>query len=180
MDGADSLLEELATVGPSHAPSMGKLQKVRYTHDGMIDLGIQNPWISQNDIARHFGYSVSWISNVFASDAFQARLAARREEVVDPELKATLKERFQALVIRSLQVLQTKLNAPQVSDNVALRAAELGAKALGLGGHAAPPPPPAPGQDRLVILAARLVALKSNVDEGVIDGQVLSSSTEVR
>jgi len=150
---------------------MGRLQKCSYTHDALIDLIISNPEMTQNHLAAHFGYTPPWISNILASDAFQEKMAARREEIIDPELKATIEERFRALVIRSLQVLQEKLNAPQVSDLVALRAAELGAKALGVGGHAAPKPQEA-SSDRLERLATRLVALQSRTRERVIDGEV--------
>lgn len=184
LPAADALLAELSSSPPparrsgstplatSLAPTMGKLAKVRYTHDAMIDLIIQNPWISQNEIAATFGYTPGWISNVFASDAFQARLALRRDEIVDPAIKATVEERFRALVLRSLEVLQEKLNKPQVSDQVALRAAELGAKALGIGGNAAPPAPPS---DRLEKLAERLLVL-----QGGVRGRILNQEGDVQ
>jgi len=143
----------------------------------MIDLIIEHPELDQNHIAAHFGYTAGWISNILASDAFQERMAARKEDIIDPAIKATIEERFRALVIRSLDVLQAKLNQVTVSDNVALRAAELGAKALGVGGHAAPKP--APSADRLIHLAERLVGLQSNIRERVLnaqDGAVLEVS----
>ena len=156
----DRLLEELA--GPparTVAPTMGRLAKCSYTHAAMIDLILEHPEYTQNQLAAHFGYTPGWISNVLASEAFQAMMAARRDEIIDPELKASIKERFEALVIRSLTVLQEKLNSPQVSDQVAMRCAELGAKALGVGGHAAPPPPENSAK-RLERLAERLLALR--------------------
>ena len=170
---ADKLLGELQggnlpTV--SRAPTMGQLQKVRYTHVAMIELILENPWISQDKLAAHFGYTASWISNILASDAFQAALAARREEIIDPVLKATIEERFRALVIQSLDVLQKKLASPQVSDNVAIRAAELGAKALGVGGHAAPKPVES-SNDRLIRLANRLTDLLPQQPGKVINGE---------
>jgi len=150
---------------------MGQLKKVSYTHADMIDFIIQNPLTSQGEIAARYGYTQSWISNILASDAFQEAMAARREEIVDPEIKASIEERFRALVIQSLTRLQEKLNAPQVSDQVALRCAELGAKALGVGGHK-PPPPPENSQDRLERLAARLVVLQGNARKGAISGEL--------
>ena len=170
----DQLIEELKGPAPrDKAPTMGRLQKCAYTHDAMVDLiitqGSGPGGISQRQLAAHFGYTEGWISNVLASDAFQARLAARKEEVTDPAIKATIEERFRALVIQSLKVLETKLSAPVVSDQVALRAAELGAKALGVGGHA---PPKAPEVDRLERLAERLVTLQSGVRERIVNGDV--------
>jgi hypothetical protein len=147
---------------------MGVLKKISYTHDAFIDLIIANPAINQGQIAAHFGYTQGWISNVFASDAFQARLAARREEIVDPVLKATVEEQTKALYIRSLQVLAEKLDKPAstIPDQVALRCMELGAKAMGLGGNA--PPPPAPqAADRLERIAHRLIDLQSHIRQGV-------------
>lgn len=179
LQSGDELVRELASLAPGppatqRAPTMGRLQKVRYTHADMIDFIIRFPEASQNEIAARYGYTPGWISNVLASDAFQAAMAARKEEIVDPELKATIEERMRALVIRSQQVLMSKLNQPQVSDAVALRSLELGARALAIGGNA---PPTAPSQDRLVRLAERLVDLQSNVRQGVTyEGQRIRES----
>lgn len=130
----DQLLGELeaATPAPSWRP---QIARVRYTHEDCVDRILAHPGISQNELAAVYGYSPAWISVVINSDAFQARLAARRGELVDPVLAATLNERFKALTVRSLEVLQEKLAQPshQVPDQLALQAASLGAKSLGLG-----------------------------------------------
>lgn len=173
LSAADRLVAELseAPTASVPAPTMGRLKKVSYTHDALIDLIIERPEMDQNHLAAHFGYTPSWISNILASDAFKAKMAARREEIVDPELKATVKERMEALLVRSVHVLMKKLERTDVPDNLALRAAELGAKSLGLG-VAAPPPAPDAGIDRLASLAERLINLQSRVRQGVIyDGQ---------
>lgn len=174
---ADAALSELTGPGGATAQTaasnferaagrtMGNLQKIRYTHQAMIDLIIQHPELSQNQIAAQFGYTSSWLSNIMASDAFQEALAARREEVVDPILRATLQERTKALYLQSLAVLQAKLDSPTVSDKVALAAAELGAKSLGLGGHA-PQAPVQPAGQRLAILAENLVFLQGKISKG--------------
>ena len=146
------------------APTMGNLDKVRYSHVDMIDFIITNPRTTQNDLAARYGYSVGWVSNVMASDAWQSAMAARREEIVDPVLKMNLEERFRAVTTRSLERLMEKLDAPVVSDQVVLKAVELGAKAMGLGGIA---PPSAPAMDSLERLANRLIDLQSNVRKGV-------------
>lgn len=137
-------------------------KRISYTHDAMIDILIREPFISQNELAEVFGYSPAWISIVLNSDMFQARLAARKEEVVNPVLRASLEERLRGIVVRSMEVLQDKLSkdAGQVPDNLALRALELGAKAMGLGGNAPPAPPSVP-TDHLANMAERLVALQS-------------------
>lgn len=156
-------------------------QKVRYSHDAMIDMIIAHPGISQNQLAIQFGYTAAWVSTIMSSDAFKARLLNRREEIVDPALTMTLEEKFRGLTDRSLEVLAHKLSQPMqnIPDNLALRAAELGAKALGLGGNAPPvvAPPPA---DYLLGLAERLVSLRSTVyDKKSTEGECRVIGAEV-
>ena len=168
---AKALLAELeegrALTEINSAVESGRRQitKIRYTHDAMIDILVAEPYISQGDLARRFGYTEPWVSTVMQTDLFQARMAERREEIVDPILRATVKERFAAMVTKSLEVLQQKLSKAdinQIPDNLALRALELGAKAMGLGGNVAPAPPPV-SPDHLNQLAERLVLLQANV-----------------
>lgn len=109
---------------------------VSYTHEKMVDLIVANPHIRQADLARHFGYTQAWVSRVIRSDAFRERMAARREELVDPLVLQSLEQRFQALVDQSLEILQEQLQAKPSAD-LALRAADLGARALGYGARAA-------------------------------------------
>jgi hypothetical protein len=121
---------------------------------------IAHPRIQQNEIAVIFGYSAAWVSTVMSSDAFKSRLEQRRMELVDPEIRLKLEERFKALTHRSLQVLQEKLCQPalQVPDGLALKALELGAKCLGIGQQqtvVVQPP-----EDHLEQMAKRLVALQ--------------------
>jgi hypothetical protein len=115
------------------------IQKVRYSHDAMIDMIVGNPWISQGELARNFGYTEGWVSQVIASDAFQARLAQRKNDLIDPHLRATIDERFKGLVVRSIEILMRKLDAPtgQVSDELALKALEVASKAAGYGAKSA-------------------------------------------
>lgn len=181
---ADRLIAGLGQVGTT-----SRSPKIRYTHEAMCDLIVGNPWISQNEIAEYFGYSVGWISQIITSDAFQSRLAERRVEIIDPELKATVEERFKAMVLQSIAVVQAKLSRPvdQVPNSLALKAMELGAKALGVGGNAAPAVHQDPNA-RLEELGKRLEGLiqRKRIEGGVIDGQaheiedVLPLSTEVR
>lgn len=111
------------------------ITKVSYTHAAMVDEIVANPCISQLQLAAHFGYSVGWISQVISSDAFQAQLAARTGQLVDPVLQSTIETRFKGLVARSLEILAEKLSGPTstIPDNLALRALELSSRALGYG-----------------------------------------------
>lgn len=153
------------TDAPAEKVSVQQSLRLRYTHDAMIDLIIQEPGVSQAKLAETFGYTQAWVSTIMSSDAFKARLMNRREQLVDPAILLSIEERFKAVTERSLVVLAEKLSLPstQIPDNLALRAAELGAKALGIGGNA--PPQAAIGVDSLAILAKNLVALRGKVYE---------------
>lgn len=115
--------------------SGNRIKKTSYKHDAMIDVIIAEPTITQNALAERFGRSVGWISIVMGSDAFQAALAKRREEITDPFLVATVEERLRGLATQSLQVIAQKLEETKNID-VALKAADLSVKALGFGARA--------------------------------------------
>jgi hypothetical protein len=137
------------------------IAKVSYSHDAMIDLLIANPRMSQGEIAMFFGYTQPWVSLIMSSDAFRIRMEARKNELVDPTIRSTIEERFRALATKSLEVLQRKLESPNVSDNLAVQAATLAARSLGLGNPRNEPPPPIE-PDRLERLGGRLLALLGN------------------
>lgn len=116
------------------------LEKVHYTHDAMIDIVLAKPDVDQNTLAEHFGYSVGWISRIFCSDAFQARMAARRGEIITPGLLATFEERLRLLANTSLELIMEKLEAkhpitgePLADTATAFKALELSTKSLGYG-----------------------------------------------
>lgn len=115
--------------------SGNRLQKVSYTHEAMIDVLIAEPTITQNDLAKRFNRSVTWISIIMGSDAFQAALAKRRDDLTDPFLVATIEERFRGLAQQSLQVIAANLEKTNNID-VAFKALDISAKALGFGARA--------------------------------------------
>lgn len=172
---ADVLLEGMAAAGQLVRPTPSfistqvnkqSISKIRYTHDGMIDLMIANPHARQRELAATCGVSETWLSVIVNSDAFKAQYEKRRAEVLDPILAVTLKERFEALTVRSLEVLQEKLCKPadQVPDMLAVKGAEIGAKALGFGAQAGPTVL-VTSEDRLASLAHRLIALRGQPGE---------------
>ena len=169
---ADKMVEELGgppAAEPTHAPTMGALDKVRYSHTDMIDYIIARGRVTNKELAIRYGYSEAWVSNVMASDAWQSAMAARREEIVDPALIASVEERYKGLALHSLERLMERLDKPNVSDQVILRAAELGAKSVGVGGNAPPPPP---SGDHLAQLANRLLDLQAGIRARVTQGAV--------
>ncbi len=161
---AEVIAELSASQPPTHAPTMGALAKLRYSHIDAIDFIIANPGCTQKTLALRYGYSESWISNIMASDAWHVQMAKRREELVDPVLAASLYERFHALADLSLTRLMEKLEKPVVSDNVVLRAVELGARATGrIGSTNSNAQPPAAEADHLARLANRLLDLQGGI-----------------
>lgn len=104
-----------------------------YTPELMVALIIAQPDYTHAQYAAHFGRTPSWFASVLASEKFQAALAERKDEIPDPAITASMDERFKALAMRSLFVIQSKLDKPDVSDMVVLEAAKIGVKALGLG-----------------------------------------------
>ncbi len=108
------------------------ITRVKYTHDAMIDLVIAHPELSQNKIAEYFGFTVPWVSRIFCSDAFQARLAERRTEIVNPALTMSIEGRIASLATQSLDILEEKL-AQTRNPDMAMRALDISVKALGYG-----------------------------------------------
>ncbi len=117
-------------------PVTGELQqgikKVSYTHEAMANIILGNPCVQQYELAQHFGVTEGWISQVIGSDAFQAFIATRREEIIDPILRGAVEESFKGLVLQSVQRLREKL-AANPSDQLVLQTFQSASRALGYG-----------------------------------------------
>jgi len=111
------------------------IQKLRYSHEAMIDMLIAEPWIAQGELAQRFGMSPSWISTIICSDLFQSRLAERRDQLVDLEIRSNLKTQFEGLLSRSMEILRHKLDAhpDNVPDQLAVQVAKISGQSLGMG-----------------------------------------------
>lgn len=112
------------------------LEKVNYTHDALIDMIISNPECYQYEFAAKFGYTPAWVSQVMSSDAFKARLEARREEIVNPALVASVKERLEGVAQYSMQRLMQRLEVDSLSGKELIEAVNVSTKALGYGARA--------------------------------------------
>jgi hypothetical protein len=108
-------------------------RKVSYTHEDCVDFIIQNPAITQKALAERYGYSQAWMSLIINCDAFQALLAKRRDEILSPEIRASIEERFKALVQRSQDLLLDALHGPKATPALALGVLGTASKALGYG-----------------------------------------------
>lgn len=108
------------------------IAEVGYSHDAMIDVLVARPMATQREIARHFGYTESWVSQVFASDSFKKRFAERRDALVDPMITKSLEHLFEGVGRLSLSIVQEKLETTRDAE-YALKALEVTRKGLGLG-----------------------------------------------
>jgi hypothetical protein len=110
----------------------GELVKVSYTHDAMIDLIIQEPTVRVNELAELFNYSPAWVSRILASDSFQARLAQRKSDLIDPLVAQSLNERMRGVAIHAVTIIGEKLEAEE-SASYAIDALGIAATALSNG-----------------------------------------------
>lgn len=149
-----------------------QLQKVRYTHEALVDLIIANPTLSQKEMAAIFDRTPAWVGMVMASDTFQLRLAQRRGDLADPLIKEEIEARFKAITNKSLERLQEKLEAPAATlDPMFLvKAAELGMKSQGIGQPKQGETVVVTSEERLARLADRLKGLVGGGLGSVIEG----------
>ena len=110
----------------------GQLQKVGHIHECIINELCANPRITQLELCNMFGYTPTWMSRVIGSDSFKARLAERREELLRPDVRQRLNDRMQTVVLQSMDVVQKKLNQPEVSAEMALQALGLASSAMNM------------------------------------------------
>lgn len=137
-DDFDSIVQSIADEGQSAKPvqflptSPGNA--LHFSPELLVDLLVHNPNWNMKDLGQAFGRSAGWAAQALSMKAVQDALTPRRHEVSNPEFAMTLEERFQALTIRSLSVMQEKLESGKaLPDLTVLKAAELGVKALGMG-----------------------------------------------
>lgn len=147
-----------------------QIKRLRYSHEDCIDRIIANPGIREDELAIIYGVTKSWMTIVINSDAFKVKLAERRDELIDPVLQARINEHYAALAVKSVGVLIEKMNRPvdQIPDKLALEAAALGAKVMGLGEERAPS---GNAVDHLAALAHRLVDLNKPTTVHTIEGE---------
>lgn len=113
------------------------IQRVSYTHDAMIDLILLKPEVTQREIAAHFNLSEVWISRVRNSDAFLARLAQRKSDLIDPMIVVSFEEKMRSLADISADIVAEKLEATR-DVGLAFKALEMSTRALGYGARQQP------------------------------------------
>lgn len=107
-----------------------QIQKISPQHEEMINWLILNPTLSRPQMAAVFGVTTAWLSTVIHSDAFQAKLHARQDEVFSSAIVRPLQERLMGCAQVATDRLYERLN---IEDDTAviLRSVEVLTKAVG-------------------------------------------------
>lgn len=121
-----------AELAPAPAPAI-QIKSTRWYHERIIDLMLASEVpMSQNEIAKTIGYSATWVSIMVNSDAFKDRLAARKAELTDPIIAASINERLDGLAKSALDRLIKRVDisgdAIQTKDLVAIAKLSIGDK----------------------------------------------------
>lgn len=114
-------------------------EKMRPWHQQVADMWIDDPRLSQGEIARRMGRTEGWLSVIVNCDAFQEYLAVRKEELLDPILKASVEERFRAIANVAADKFMERMQLGAVSNRELLSAMDVTAKGLGMGPAAKQP-----------------------------------------
>jgi hypothetical protein len=138
----DGLLDAAPVFESKAAVKAATPRKPPYTPEALVQLMVDHPEYSHSQFAAAFGYKASWFAGVLVSDRFQKVLDPRRHEVSNPALTGTMQDMFQAVVVQAVVVLQSRLENPQASEDLIIKAITAGTKALGMGTPGALPPPP--------------------------------------
>jgi len=112
-----------------------QVQKVTWSKEVMIDYMLANPGVTQNDLARVFDRTPTWISIIMNSDVFRAAFEERRKEMADPIIIATLKDKINTAAHLSMETIIERLSQPALkpTDAFVLEAAKLATTAMGFG-----------------------------------------------
>lgn len=108
------------------------IASVSYKHEAMIEQILAQPELTQKKLAEIFGLTEGWVSRVVNSDAFQVRLAEKRQALTDPAIARTMNERLEGFAHQAVELVQKKLEQTD-SAAYALEALGLATKALGMG-----------------------------------------------
>lgn len=106
--------------------------QLTYTHKAMIDLVLANPTMPLQDLADYFGVSMAWAKKVTMSDAFQAVLDKRREEIINPIISESVTEKIRGLTNNSLDMLNNRVELGIVKTPELIEIARMGLTSQGL------------------------------------------------
>lgn len=106
--------------------------QLTYTHKAMMDLILANPTMPMEDLAEHFGVTKAWAKKVTMSDAFQAVLDKRREEIINPIIAESVTEKIRGLTTNTLDALNFRVDSGVVKTTELIEIARIGMTSMGL------------------------------------------------
>jgi hypothetical protein len=106
--------------------------QLTYTHKAMMDLVLANPTMSLKDLAEYFGVTEAWAKKVTMSDAFQAVLDKRREEIINPIISESVTEKIRGLTNNTLDMLNSRVELGIVKTPELIEIAKMGLTSQGL------------------------------------------------
>lgn len=92
---------------------------VNFRHEAVIDLMIACPKMTKGQIALELGYTQAWLSTLINSDAFQMRLAERRQAVA-MDLDSAAVKRLHELDQAASEIIAKELEKDEVDPYYAL------------------------------------------------------------
>lgn len=109
-----------------HAPAPFKervqLGRLSITHEAIMDWLLANPGKGQmRKCAEYFGFTRSWLSSIIWSDAFQAKLRDKKEQIFE-ETVLPMRDQMNGVAQRALERLGEKVEViddPKVLTDVA-------------------------------------------------------------
>lgn len=106
--------------------------QLTYTHKAMMDLVLANPTMPLKDLAEYFGVTEAWAKKVTMSDAFQAVLDKRREEIINPIISESVTEKIRGLTNNTLDMLNSRVEMGIVKTPELIEIAKMGLTSQGL------------------------------------------------
>lgn len=116
-----------------------EIQKLKYSHEMMVDYILAHPRATLVEIGKAFDYGPQWVGQIISSDAFRSLYAERKKEFVDPLVAASVEDMMGGVLRQSLGIVQEKLveDAKLKKTDLAVKMIELGSRAAGYGARQA-------------------------------------------
>lgn len=100
--------------------------------DSVLELMILHPEYSEDDLAKIFGVTLAWMTQLIRTDLFQVKLAERREDVTKRG-EAAIAEMLTGITTRSLEMLKLVFDSGQVTPKFALDVSDKFLRRMGYG-----------------------------------------------
>jgi len=163
------------------SPGSPRIKRVSWKHDDMINVILQRAGsvekFTQGDLAREFGVTEAWMSCIINSDSFQARLAERKGEIVDPLIRGDLEEAIKGLVSRSVSIIRDRLEKKPSFEN-AMEVFKAAGRNLGMGQKANVQVNVNGANSLISVLAGIPAAVERQVEGVVIENGAGTAQTE--